>query len=54
MEMNKININCDNKPFENIVNSYIYYNCNNETGKYIAFFIPVDDNNNYNKKYMDV
>lgn len=29
--------------FENIINSFEYYNCtNSETGKYTAFYIPVE------------
>ena len=27
--------------FTALYNAYSYYNCNNETGKYIAFYIPV-------------
>ncbi|MBP5412260.1 MAG: hypothetical protein J6Y47_03270 [Bacteroidales bacterium] len=27
--------------FDMFCNSFEYYNCNNETGKYIAFYIPV-------------
>lgn len=27
--------------FEKLCNAFEYYNCNNETGKYIAFYIPV-------------
>lgn len=27
--------------FETLCNAFEWYNCNNETGKYIAFYIPV-------------
>lgn len=27
--------------FEALYNAFSYYNCNSETGKYIAFYIPV-------------
>ena len=29
------------KSFETLCNAFEVYNCNNETGKYIAFYIPV-------------
>lgn len=30
------------RKWENIINEFIFYNCNNETGKYIAFYIQED------------
>ena len=32
-----------NRTFEQITNEFIYYNCDNERGKYICFFVRVDD-----------
>ena len=35
----RIQMNAENpESFESVVNSYRYYNCNNETGKYVNFF----------------
>lgn len=42
MDINKENINCDFQPFETIINAYEFYNCNNETGNYTAYYIPVE------------
>jgi len=44
--------------FDNMVNSLEYYNCNNETGNYMAFYIPVIENNfdnklEYNYKFLE-
>ena len=44
--------------FNNMVNSLEYYNCNNETGKYTAFYIPVKKNEfdgklEYNYEYLE-
>lgn len=44
--------------FENYLSSYMYYNCNSETGYYPAYYIPVitdqfDDIEHYNYKYME-
>ena len=33
--------NCDNKTFDEVLNEYEFYNCNSETGKYPAYYIPV-------------
>lgn len=54
MDINKINIDCNNRSFNDIVNDYTFLNCTNETGKYINFYIPVNAENNYNKKYMKI
>ena len=27
-------------PFDQLVSEYEYYNCNNETGRYAAFYVP--------------
>lgn len=40
MPINVQNWNCDNKTFDEVLNEYISYNCNSETGKYPAFYIP--------------
>ena len=59
MDINKNNINCDNQPFETIVNAYEMYNCTNETGKYTAFYIPIQpddffkDMSQYDYSYMN-
>lgn len=29
-------------PFDNMVNSFEYYNCNNDTGRYAAFYTDDD------------
>lgn len=43
MDMNKVNQNCAGVDFEKLVNAFEYYNCTNtETGKYTAFYIPVE------------
>lgn len=42
MDMNKAQQNCDGIEFEKLVNSFEYYNCNSETGRYTAFYIPVE------------
>lgn len=44
--------------FENLLNSFIYYNCNAEAGYYPAYYIPVitdqfDGIEHYNYKYME-
>lgn len=31
--------NRSNKDFNNVINEFIYYNCNNEVGKYPNFYI---------------
>lgn len=37
----KIGKNVDN--FDRITNEFLFYNCvNNETGRYIAFYVPTD------------
>lgn len=41
MPINAQNWNCDNKTFDEVLNEYTFYNCNNETGKYPAYYIPV-------------
>ena len=41
MPINAQNWNCDNKTFDEVLNEYEFYNCNSETGKYPAFYIPV-------------
>ena len=41
MPINAQNQNCDNKDFNEVYNAFCWYNCNNETGKYPAFYIPV-------------
>lgn len=53
MDINKNNINCDNQTFENVLTQYEYYNCNNETGNYTAFYIPVK-NEKYDYDFMEV
>ena len=32
----------DTITFDNVVNTYIYYNCDNERGKYPIFFVEVN------------
>lgn len=37
--------NCDFEPskqFERVCNSIIYYNCNNELGKYLKYYLPIN------------
>lgn len=29
-------------PFEQLINNFIYYNCNNELGKYPAYYMEMD------------
>ena len=41
MPINRANIDCDFQTFETVLNAFEYYNCNTETGKYTAFYIPV-------------
>lgn len=41
MPINVQNWNCDNKTFDEVLNEYEFYNCNSETGKYPAYYIPV-------------
>lgn len=36
----RVNKDCENT-FQSIVNSFEYYNCNNELGKYTAFYVEV-------------
>ncbi len=57
MDMNKANINCNNIEFEKLLNEFEYYNCNNETGLYTSFYIPVTSDEigkTYNYKYLEV
>ena len=68
MEQNKINQNCDGVTFDKLVNEYEFYNCHPDTGKYTAFYIPVetvdrftgepstgaDAIEQYNYKFMEV
>lgn len=43
IDVNKINQNCAGETFDSIVNAFEWYNCtNNETGRYTAFYIPVE------------
>lgn len=43
MDMNKVQQNCAGVDFEQLVNAFEFYNCrSNETGKYTAFYIPVE------------
>lgn len=43
MDMNKVQQNCAEVDFEQLVNAFEFYNCgSNETGKYTAFYIPVE------------
>lgn len=44
--------------FENLLDSFIYYNCNAEAGYYPAYYIPVitdqfDGIEHYNYRYME-
>ena len=41
MPMNKENYNCNGIEFEKLINEFEFYNCNSETGRYTAFYIPV-------------
>lgn len=42
-DCNKDNVNNNGETFENIVNNFEYYNCqNNETGKYSTFYKQVN------------
>jgi len=59
MPMNKENLNCNYISFDKLLNEFEYYNCNNETGKYTAFYIPVKRNSfdgfpEYDYKYLEV
>ena len=36
---NKDNWGNKDIPFDTLVDNYIWYNCGNETGKYVAFYI---------------
>lgn len=36
--------------FENVVNAVMYYNCNNETGKYLAFYLSRERETERGKK----
>lgn len=38
----EIKINKDIDPFDRIVNSFEYYNCNHELGYYTAFYIKME------------
>lgn len=54
MDMNKANNNID---FEKLLNEFEYYNCNNETGRYALFYIPItlgEVGKAYNYKYLEV
>lgn len=31
----------DSESFESVLNAFEYYNCNSETGRYTAFYIPI-------------
>lgn len=43
MDMNKVQQNCAEVDFEQLVNAFEFYNCgSNETGKYTAFYVPVE------------
>lgn len=43
MDMNKNNQNCAGVDFDGVVNAFEWYNCRDrETGKYTAFYIPVE------------
>lgn len=43
MDMNKEYQNCAGCTFEEVVNAFEYYNCtSSETGRYTAFYIPVE------------
>lgn len=43
MPMNKAQLNCAGVTFEKLLNEYEFYNCtNSETGRYTAFYIPVE------------
>lgn len=43
MDMNKAQQNCAGVDFEQLVNAFEFYNCqDSETGKYTAFYIPVE------------
>ena len=43
MEMNKAQADCAPVTFDGLVNIFEYYNCiNEETGRYTAFYIPVE------------
>lgn len=41
MNLQKVGFN--DRPFENVVNEFMYYNCDNERGKYIQYFVRVKD-----------
>ena len=57
MDMNKVQQNCAGVDFEQLVNAFEFYNCrSNETGKYTAFYIPVETVDSLKdslKKYME-
>ena len=41
--INKAQQNCAGVDFEKLLNAYEFYNCtNSETGRYTAFYIPVE------------
>lgn len=43
MKMNKAQADCAPVTFDGLVNMFEYYNCmNGETGRYTAFYIPVE------------
>lgn len=42
MEINRENINCNFSSFETILNEFEWYNCRPDTGKYTAFYIPIE------------
>lgn len=70
MDMNRIQQNCEGVAFDVLLNQFEWYNCNTETGKYTAFYIPViiidsftgeqptsstvNTNKQYDYKYMEV
>lgn len=41
MKINKSFWSCDGLSFESVLDSFEYYNCDKETGKYAAFYIQV-------------
>lgn len=51
MTMNCENLNCNFIEFDKLVNEYEFYNCNSETGKYTAFYIPTK-NDSYDYDFL--
>ena len=45
MQVRKDCIDEYNRSFENVYNNFWYYNCDNERGNYIAFYVKEEKNN---------